>query len=136
MVYRGHAVRARLGTHVHHAGSVLVPLPRSESKLDDAPSAAGIICPHSLQFSSIVDAFFFAGDDASCVLTEDAARSPVRPPERSTPGVGSVSSSVSATTTQLREEKSQLKQRLRAFDLDFKAKHGRLVSALWTSHAT
>jgi hypothetical protein len=36
--------------------------------------------------------------------------------------------SLSATTTQLREEKSQLKHRLRQFDIDFKAKHGRLPS--------
>lgn len=69
-----------------------------------------------------------AGDDATSMLVDDASHSPIRPPERFNPGVGSVSSSVSATTTQLREEKSQLKQRLRAFDLDFKAKHGRLVS--------
>lgn len=51
--------------------------------------------------------------------------------EPSGPSLGSAHGTVtsfSATTSQLREEKSQLKQRLRAFDVDFKAKHGRLVS--------
>jgi hypothetical protein len=38
-----------------------------------------------------------------------------------------VLNSLAASTASLREEKSQLKYQLKAFDMDFKSKHGRLV---------
>ena len=46
-----------------------------------------------------------------------------------------MTNSLTASTTALREEKSQLKHQLKAFDSDFKATHGRMVHCVLHSHA-